>query len=61
MTKLLCAVLGCSDDGTETVRVRNAESGEETYRDVCPKHYEQIHREDLSATWDPILAAVRLP
>ena len=60
MTKLLCAVLGCTDKGTETVQVRNAESGEETYRDVCPKHYEQIHREDLSARWDPILAAVRM-
>ncbi len=45
---------------TKTVQVRNSESGEETYRDVCPKHYEQIHREDLSASWDPILAAVRL-
>ena len=60
MTKLLCAVLGCTDEGTKTVQVRNAESGEETYRDVCPKHYEQIHREELSASWDPILAAVRM-
>ena len=59
MTKL-CAVLGCTDEGIETVKVRNADSGEETYRDVCPKHYEQIHREDLSASWDPILAAVRM-
>ena len=59
MTKL-CAVLGCTDEGTETVQVTNAKSGEGTYRDVCPKHYEQIHREDLSASWDPILAAVRM-
>ena len=59
MTKL-CAVFGCTDDGTETVQVKNAESGEETYRDVCPKHYEQIRREDLSPSWDPILAAVRM-
>jgi hypothetical protein len=60
MTKLLCAVLGCTDEATETVQVRNAESGEETYRDVCPKHYEQNHREELSASWDPIVAAVRM-
>ena len=59
MTKL-CAVLGCTDEGTETVQVEDAESGEETYREVCPKHYQQIHRDDRLARWDPVLAAVRL-
>jgi hypothetical protein len=59
MTKL-CAVLGCTDKGSETVQVRDAESGEETYRDVCAKHYEQIRQEGRSASWDPILAAVRM-
>jgi hypothetical protein len=60
MGKLLCAVIGCTDEGTETVKVKNAESGEESYRDVCPKHYDQIHANELSARWDPVLAAVRL-
>jgi hypothetical protein len=59
MTKL-CAVLGCTDKGTDTVKVKNAESGEESYRDVCRKHYDEIQRDVLPANWDPILQAVRL-
>jgi hypothetical protein len=56
----LCAVIGCKGEGTETVKVKDAESGEDSYRDVCRKHYDQIDRNEVSANWDPILAAVRL-
>ena len=61
MAKLLCAVLGCTDEGSESVKVKDAESGEESYRDVCRKHYDEMQRDELSANWDPILQAVRLP
>jgi hypothetical protein len=61
MGKLLCAVLGCTDEGSQSVKVKDAESGEESYRDVCPKHYDQIRRDELPASWDPILQAVRMP
>ena len=61
MGKLLCVVLGCTDEGSESVKVQDAESGAESYRDVCGKHYDQIQRDELPASWDPILQAVRLP
>jgi hypothetical protein len=61
MANLLCVVLGCTDDGSESVKVKDTESGEESYRDVCRKHYDEIQRNELSASWDPILQAVRLP
>ena len=56
----LCAVLGCTDEGTETVKVVNADSEEKSYRDVCPKHYDEISRDERAASWDPVLQAVRL-
>jgi hypothetical protein len=58
---MLCAVLGCTDQGTEKVKVKNSNSDEESYRDVCRKHYDQIQRDALPANWDPVLQAVRLP
>ena len=61
MAKLLCAVLGCTDEGRESVKVKDAKSGAESYRDVCRKHYDEIQRNELPASWDPILQAVRLP
>jgi hypothetical protein len=60
MGKLLCAVVGCTDEGTETVKVKNSESYEESYRDVCRKHYDEIQRDALPASWDPLLQAVRM-
>ena len=56
----LCVVIGCEGEGTKSVKVKDAESGEESYRDVCPKHYDQIDRSEVSASWDPVLAAVRV-
>ena len=56
----LCVVIGCKGEATKAVKVKDAESGEESYRDVCPKHYDQIDRNELSANWDTILQAVRV-
>jgi hypothetical protein len=60
MGKLLCAVFGCTDEGTEKVKVRHSNSDEESYRDVCRKHYDEIQRDALPASWDPVLQAVRM-
>jgi hypothetical protein len=60
MAKLLCAVLNCTDEGTKQAKVKDSESGEESFRDLCAKHYDQIQRDQLHASWDPMVQAVRL-